>query len=69
MRLNNVFYSLHGFKMLRNAGSRLMEPYMKLEITVEEQHLHAVLGDLAQHRSSVLEVTQRQGLKVYSRDS
>lgn len=41
-----------------------MEPLMKLEVAIEEQYLHAVLGDLAQHRSDILEVTQRDELKV-----
>lgn len=41
-----------------------MEPFMKLEVTVDERYLHGVLGDLAQHRSDVLEVTQRAEWKV-----
>lgn len=41
-----------------------MEPFMQLEVRTEEPYLHAVLGDLAQHRSDVLEVTQRHDLKV-----
>lgn len=51
-------------QLLRKAGTHLMEPYMKLEITADERHLHGVLGDLAQHRSDILEVTQRGELKV-----
>lgn len=43
-----------------------MEPFMKLEVTIEECYLHAVLGDLAQHRSDIIEVSQRHELKVNS---
>ncbi len=53
-------------QLLRKGGTHLMEPFMKLEVTVEERFLHAVLGDLAQHRSEVLEVTQRAELKVHN---
>ena len=35
------------------------------QVTIDERYLHAVLGDLAQHRSDILEVTQRNELKVY----
>lgn len=41
-----------------------MEPLMKLEVSVEEHHLHAVLGDLNQHRSDIIEITLRDELKV-----
>ncbi len=41
-----------------------MEPFMKLEVIIEEHFLHAVLGDFAQHRSDILEVTERHELKV-----
>jgi len=33
-------------------------------VTIDERYLHAVLGDLAQHRSDILEVAQRNELKV-----
>lgn len=41
-----------------------MEPFMKLEVTIEDRYLHAVLGDLAQHRSDIIEITERHELKV-----
>lgn len=43
---------------------RLLEPFMNVEVTVDERYLHSVLGDLAQHRSQVLEISQRHDLKV-----
>ncbi len=51
-------------QLLRKGGTRLMEPFMKLEVTIEDRYLHAVLGDLAQHRSDIIEVTERHELKV-----
>lgn len=51
-------------QLLRKGGTRLMEPFMKLEVIVEERFLHAVLGDFAQHRSDILEVNERHELKV-----
>lgn len=51
-------------QLLRNSGVRLMEPYMRLEVTVEDCYLHGVLGDFAQHRSEIIEITQRHDLKV-----
>lgn len=37
---------------------------MKIEVTVEDRFVHAVLGDFSQHRSDIVEVTQRHDLKV-----
>ena len=58
----NCFITLH--QLLRKGGTRLMEPFMKLEVTIEDRYLHAVLGDLAQHRSDIIEITERHELKV-----
>lgn len=41
-----------------------MEPFMKVEVIIDEGYLHSVLADFAQHRSEILEVGQRQDLKV-----
>ena len=51
-------------QLLRNGGTRLMEPVMRVEVSIEDKYLHAVLGDLAQHRSEIIDVTQRNDLKV-----
>lgn len=37
---------------------------MKVEVIIDDDYLHSVLGDFAQHRSEILEVGQRQELKV-----
>ena len=49
---------------MRKVEMRLLEPFMNVEVTVDERYLHSVLGDLAQHRSQVLEISQRHDLKV-----
>lgn len=41
-----------------------MEPFMRLEVTIEDRYLHAVIGDFAQHRSDIIEVSERHELKV-----
>ncbi|XP_046440167.1 ribosome-releasing factor 2, mitochondrial-like [Daphnia pulex] len=56
-------------QLLRKGGTCLMEPFMKLEVIIEEHFLHAVLGDFAQHRSDILEVTERHELKVVIAES
>ncbi|XP_074851531.1 ribosome-releasing factor 2, mitochondrial [Carettochelys insculpta] len=51
-------------KALKKASKQLLEPLMNLEITVSEDHLSAVLGDLAQRRGSIQEIQSRQDNKV-----
>ncbi|RXM97615.1 Ribosome-releasing factor 2, mitochondrial, partial [Acipenser ruthenus] len=51
-------------KALKQAGSQVLEPLMSLEITVSEEHLGTVLGDLAQRRGSIHEIQSRQDSKV-----
>ncbi|XP_061554714.1 ribosome-releasing factor 2, mitochondrial isoform X1 [Phycodurus eques] len=51
-------------KALRLAGGQVLEPVMSMEVTVEEQHLGAVLGDLAQRRGTVRDIRSRQDDKV-----
>ncbi|NWW92957.1 RRF2M factor, partial [Rhynochetos jubatus] len=51
-------------KALKKAGIQVLEPLMNLEITVGEDHLSAVLADLAQRRGSVQEIQSRQDNRV-----
>ncbi|XP_064413512.1 ribosome-releasing factor 2, mitochondrial [Latimeria chalumnae] len=51
-------------KALKGAGNQVLEPLMNLEITVSEEHLGAVLADLAQRRGSVQEIQSRLENKV-----
>ncbi|XP_028274508.1 ribosome-releasing factor 2, mitochondrial [Parambassis ranga] len=51
-------------KALRLAGGQVLEPVMSLEVTVGEEHLGAVLGDLAQRRGTVRDIQSRQDDKV-----
>ncbi|XP_015275820.1 PREDICTED: ribosome-releasing factor 2, mitochondrial [Gekko japonicus] len=51
-------------KALKKADKQVLEPLMNLEITVDESHLGAVLGDLAQRRGSIQEIQSRQDSKV-----
>ncbi|MBN3304340.1 RRF2M factor, partial [Amia calva] len=51
-------------KALKLAGGLVLEPLMSLEITTNEEYLHAVLGDLAQRRGSIHEIQSRQENKV-----
>uniref|UniRef100_A0A8D0L108 GTP dependent ribosome recycling factor mitochondrial 2 n=1 Tax=Sphenodon punctatus TaxID=8508 RepID=A0A8D0L108_SPHPU len=46
------------------SNKQVLEPLMNLEITVGEDHLGAVLGDLAQRRGNIQEVQGRQDNKV-----
>lgn len=49
---------------LRLAGGQLLEPMMSLEVTVDEEHLSLVLGDLAQRRGTVRDIQSRHSNKV-----
>ncbi|XP_047426475.1 ribosome-releasing factor 2, mitochondrial [Mugil cephalus] len=51
-------------KALRLAGGQVLEPVMSLEVTVGEEHLGSVLGDLAQRRGTVRDVQSRHDSKV-----
>ncbi|CAG05205.1 unnamed protein product, partial [Tetraodon nigroviridis] len=51
-------------KALRLAGGQILEPMMSLEVTVEEEHLSVVLGDLAQRRGTVRDIQSRHNNKV-----
>ncbi|XP_069043294.1 ribosome-releasing factor 2, mitochondrial [Lepisosteus oculatus] len=51
-------------KALKQAGGQVLEPLMSLEITANEEHLGAVLGDLAQRRGCIHEIQSRLDNKV-----
>ncbi|XP_075939958.1 ribosome-releasing factor 2, mitochondrial [Anarhichas minor] len=51
-------------KALRLAGGQVLEPVMSLEVTVGEERLGSVLGDLAQRRGTVRDIQSRHDDKV-----
>ncbi|XP_049593277.1 ribosome-releasing factor 2, mitochondrial [Syngnathus scovelli] len=51
-------------KALRLAGGQILEPVMSMEVTVEEEHLGTVLGDLAQRRGTIRDIQSRHEDKV-----
>ncbi|XP_071384232.1 ribosome-releasing factor 2, mitochondrial isoform X2 [Centroberyx affinis] len=51
-------------KAMRQAGGQVLEPVMSLEVTVGEEHLSSVLGDLAQRRGAVRDIQSRHDNKV-----
>ncbi|XP_069024567.1 ribosome-releasing factor 2, mitochondrial [Embiotoca jacksoni] len=51
-------------KALRLAGGQVLEPVMSLDVTVGEEHLGSVLGDLAQRRGTVRDIQSRHDNKV-----
>lgn len=55
---------LFWIQALRLAGGQVLEPVMSLEVTVVEEHLSSVLGDLAQRRGTVQDIQSRHDNKV-----
>lgn len=51
-------------KALKLAGGQVLEPLMSLEVTIGEEHLGSVLGDLAQRRGTVRDIQSRHDDKV-----
>ncbi|XP_042251405.1 ribosome-releasing factor 2, mitochondrial [Thunnus maccoyii] len=51
-------------KALRLGGGQVLEPVMSMEVTVGEEHLGSVLGDLAQRRGTVRDIQSRHDNKV-----
>ncbi|KAM4527415.1 ribosome-releasing factor 2, mitochondrial isoform 1-T1 [Odontesthes bonariensis] len=51
-------------KALKLAGGQVLEPVMSLEVTVGEEYLSSVLGDLAQRRGTVRDIQSRHDNKV-----
>jgi len=52
------------FEAAKKANPILLEPIMKLEITIPPEYLGVVIGDLASKRGKVEETLDRKGLKV-----
>ncbi|CAB1106417.1 unnamed protein product [Ectocarpus sp. CCAP 1310/34] len=48
---------------LRKAGARLMEPIMQVDIITPEEYMGDVIGDINSRRGSIVELTDRNGLK------
>jgi elongation factor G len=48
----------------RDAGTRLLEPIMRVEVTAPEQHVGDVLGDLNARRAQIQDVGFRGALRV-----
>ncbi|KAK3508725.1 hypothetical protein QTP70_004275 [Hemibagrus guttatus] len=51
-------------KGLKQAEGQVLEPVMSLEVTVDEEYLSSVLGDLAQRRGTVRDIQSRQDSRV-----
>jgi len=49
---------------LRAAGSKLMEPMMKVEVTTPEESMGEVIGDINSRRGMVAELGERGNMKV-----
>ncbi len=52
------------FEAAKKANPILLEPIMKLEITIPPEYLGAVIGDLGSKRGKIEETFDRKGLKV-----
>ncbi|XP_013785962.1 ribosome-releasing factor 2, mitochondrial-like [Limulus polyphemus] len=50
--------------ILKNAGTQLLEPVMKLEVVTDENHLSQILADLSQRRSQIQEIQFRQENRI-----
>ncbi|XP_070706244.1 ribosome-releasing factor 2, mitochondrial [Pempheris klunzingeri] len=51
-------------KALKLAGGQVLEPVMSLEVTVGEEHLSSVLGDMAQRRGTIRDIQSRHDNKL-----
>ncbi|XP_053557387.1 ribosome-releasing factor 2, mitochondrial isoform X2 [Bombina bombina] len=51
-------------KAMKKAEKQVLEPLMRLEITLSEDYLSSVLGDLAQRRGNIQEIQSRLDNKV-----
>lgn len=51
-------------KGLREAGAKLMEPIMKVEVTTPEESMGEVIGDVNSRRGMVAELADRGNMKV-----
>jgi len=51
-------------KGLREAGAKLMEPVMKVEVTTPEESMGDVIGDINSRRGMIAELAERGNMKV-----
>ncbi|VDI63277.1 elongation factor G [Mytilus galloprovincialis] len=51
-------------KALKEAKAVLLEPMMKMEVTVDEDNLHAVMADLGKRRSHIENVDSEEDIKL-----
>merc|ERR1712182_33946 len=51
-------------KGLKEAGAKLMEPMMKVEVTTPEESMGEVIGDVNSRRGIVVELAERGNMKV-----
>jgi len=51
-------------KGLKEAGAKLMEPVMKVQVTTPEESMGDVIGDVNSRRGMVMELTERGNMKV-----
>merc|ERR1719487_1295387 len=51
-------------KGLKEAGAKLMEPMMKVEVTTPEEYMGDVIGDINSRRGMVAELAERGKMKV-----
>jgi len=51
-------------KGLREAGAKLMEPLMKVEVTTPEESMGDVIGDINSRRGLIAELAERGNMKV-----
>ena len=56
-------------RMLAEAGSTLLEPLMKVEVTVPEEHLGDVINDLQQRRAIITATEIRGGVNVLTAEA
>ena len=51
-------------KGLKEAGAKLMEPMMKVDVTTPEESMGEVIGDVNSRRGMVIELAERGNMKV-----
>jgi elongation factor G len=56
-------------RMLTEAGTVLLEPVMRVEVTVPEEHLGDVINDLQQRRAIITNTEIRGGMNVLTAES
>jgi elongation factor G len=55
--------------MLESAGSVLLEPLMKVEVSVPEEHMGDVINDLQQRRAIITNTEIRAGVNVLTAEA